>query len=274
MTLTVGHIAYANCVPFFHYLRECGFDGRIVAGVPAELNRLLDEGEIDLSPSSSFEYARNAGDYLLLPGHSISACGPVQSVLLFASQPLERLGAAPLYLTPESATSVNLLRVLLAEYLGIDPACCRPAARPVEELAAAGESVLVIGDRALRLAAELAGRAHIHDLGALWQRFTGLPFVFALWIVREAAAAHQPQALRRLQQQLGESRRRAFADLDSLAAHSPESRWMGAAALVAYWRCMSYELTPEHLAGLNLYYQLCARHGLLSAAPALRFFGA
>ena len=77
MTLTVGHIAYANCVPFFHYLRASGFDGRIVAGVPSELNRMLAAGAIDLAPSSSFEYGRNWRNYLLLPGHSISSCGLV-----------------------------------------------------------------------------------------------------------------------------------------------------------------------------------------------------
>lgn len=84
MSLTVGHITYANCVPFFRHLQDSGFCGRIVQGVPAQLNALLAAGQIDLSPSSSFEYARNWRDYLLLPDLSISASGPVKSVLLFS----------------------------------------------------------------------------------------------------------------------------------------------------------------------------------------------
>lgn len=272
MALRIGHIAYANCVPFFHYLRQCGFSGEIRSGVPAELNSLLAAGEIDLAPSSSFEYGRNAGEYLLLPGHSISSCGPVQSVLLFSSLPLDALGSAPIDLTSESATSINLLKVLLGEFLGQDPHCCRPAAQPAEEIAARGGSVLMIGDRALRTAQLLRGQTPIYDLGELWWRFTGLPFVFALWIVRAASAKKQAPALRLLQQQLAQARQQAFADLPLVASQTPEGQWMGETALVDYWRCMSYDLTPQHQAGLQLYFAFCVKHGLLKEEPLLRFF--
>ena len=272
MALRIGHIAYANCVPFFHYLRQCGFSGEIRSGVPAELNGLLAAGEIDLAPSSSFEYGRNAAAYLLLPGHSISSCGPVQSVLLFSPLPLAELGSAPIDLTSESATSVNLLKVLLGEFLRVDPGCCRPALQPAEEIAAQGGSVLMIGDRALRAARQLRGKMQIYDLGELWWRFTGLPFVFALWIVRAACAETQAPALRELQRQLMLSRQQAFADLPLVAAQTPERQWMGEAALVDYWRVMSYDLTPQHQAGLQRYFSLCVQHGLLKEEPALRFF--
>lgn len=272
MTLRIGHIAYANCVPFFHYLRQCGFNGEIRSGVPAELNALLAAGEIDLAPSSSFEYGRNADAYLLLPGHSISSCGPVQSVLLFSPLPLAVLGSAPIDLTSESATSVNLLKVLLGEFLGKDPCCCRPATQPAEEIAAQGGSVLMIGDRALRVDHQLRGKTNIYDIGELWWRFTGLPFVFALWIVRAAIADEEAPALRLLQQQLAQSRQQAFADLSLVAAQTPERQWMGEAALVDYWRTMSYDLTRQHQAGLQLYFALCVRHGLLKEEPVLRFF--
>ena len=270
--MSAGEATNANCVPFFHYLRQCGFAGEIRSGVPAELNALLAAGEIDLSPSSSFEYGRNTGDYLLLPGHSISSCGPVQSVLLFSPLPLEELGSLPIDLTSESATSINLLKLLLAEFLGKDPRCCRPAAQAAEEIAAQGGSVLMIGDRALRTAQQLRGRTQIYDLGELWWRFTGLPFVFALWIVRAVSAAEQAPALRDLQQQLALSRQQALADLPLVAAQTPERQWMGEGALVDYWRCMSYDLTPQHQEGLQRYFALCVKHGLLKEEPALRFF--
>ena len=96
MSLTVGQITYANCAPFFNYLQESGFNGNVVRGVPAELNRLLAAGQLDICPSSSIEYARNASNYLLLPGHSISSIGPVQSVLLFTDIPMASLGVCPL----------------------------------------------------------------------------------------------------------------------------------------------------------------------------------
>lgn len=272
MSLRIGHIAYANCVPFFHYLRHSGFKGEIHSGVPSELNRLLASGEIDLAPSSSYEYGRNAGDYLLLPGHSISSSGPVQSVLLFSTLPLEEIGNAPIDLSHESATSINLLKILLAEFLRVDPCCCRPATHSVEEIAGQGGNVLMIGDRALRSASRLQGQTQIYDLGDLWWRFTGLPFVFALWIVRVAVADAQAPALREFQQQLSASRQLAFADLHRLAAQTPEKFWMGESALVDYWLAMSYDLSPQHQQGLQLYFSLCVKYGLLSHEPKLHFF--
>jgi chorismate dehydratase len=271
MTLVVGHITYANCVPFFHHLAGCGFAGRIVPGVPAELNRLLAAGAIDVSPSSSFEYGCHWRDYLLLPDLSISARGPVQSVLLLSHRPLEALEEAEIALTGESATSVNLLRILLREFHGLQGVSFAVPGEPVEALVAAGRPALLIGDRALRAAR--AGLApYRYDLGELWQRHTGLPFVFALWIVRREAAVGKRTELLALQRQLSAARRLAFADLEALAAASPERAWLGEQGLVDYWRCMSYELGAEQLAGLRRFFELSVSHGLLSELPELHFF--
>ena len=94
MTLRIGRIAYLNVAPYFHYLREEGFTGEVVAGVPSALNAMLAEGSIDACPSSSYEYGLHAADYYLLPGHSISSIGPVHSVLLFTPGPLQALSGA------------------------------------------------------------------------------------------------------------------------------------------------------------------------------------
>lgn len=270
MTLRVGQIAYANCAPFFHHLRACGFREEIVSGVPADLNRLLASGGIDLSPSSSFEYARSWRDYLLLPDLSISSYGPVRSVCLFAAQPPEEL-RGEIVVTAESATSVNLLQVLLKEYLGNPEVTLVPESGPVEAVIARGSAALLIGDRALRAAQKPPAGCGVYDLGELWWQATGLPFVFALWIVRRAAAEREPAALRQVQQQLGCALDRALADLPALAAEAPESGWMGEAALITYWRCMSYSLDAEQRAGLELFFRLCQRHGLLAEAPELHF---
>jgi chorismate dehydratase len=270
MTLTVGHITYANCVPFFHYLAEAGFSGRIVEGVPAELNRLLASGAIDVSPSSSFEYACRWQDYLLLPGHSISSCGPVRSVLLFAARSIDELEGAEIALTGESATSVNLLRILLGEFYGFRKVTYRIPERPVEALIAEGSPALLIGDRALRAA--LGASGYVYDLGELWYRFTGLPFVFALWILRREASQAKRQEVAALQQQLTAARARAFASLEAVAATTPERQWMGEAGLIAYWRCMSYELDERHLAGLRHFFTLAVKHRLLPLQPEIHFF--
>lgn len=272
MTLTVGHIAYANCVPFFHYLSDSGFSGRILSGVPAELNRLLAEGGVDISPSSSFEYGRNWRNYLLLPGHSISTFGPVKSVLFFSPLALEDLDGTEIALTGESATSVNLIKVLLQEFLGFNRITYHVPQRPVEEILAEGGSGLLIGDRALKASQKRDVPYRIYDLGELWNRYTGLPFVFALWILRKEAAAAKPAEFAALRDQLAESRQRAFFSLDTLAAQTPERSWMSEEALIDYWQCMSYDLTDRHRQGLELYFRLLVKHGLLPDMPEINFF--
>ncbi|MCM2265772.1 MAG: menaquinone biosynthesis protein [Desulfuromonadales bacterium] len=272
MSLTVGRISYVNTIPFFHHLVQTGFSECAADGVPAELNARLAAGSIDLSPSSSFEYARNWRDYLLLPGLSISSRGPVRSVLLFSRLPLDAVAREEIALTAESATSVNLLQVLLKEFCDAKEMICSVPGVPVEEIVAAGGSALLIGDRALRTAGSVPRGMMTYDLGELWYRFTGLPFVFALWIVRRRAFDEYPQAIRKFSSQLQQSLSLAFADLAGMAAAVAPGAPLTAAELVSYWRdSMSYDLTAEHLAGLRLFYSLCCKHGLLMEEPEIRF---
>lgn len=272
MGLIVGHIPYINCAPFFHFLRAAGFAGEIRRGVPSELNRRLAAGSVDVSPSSSFEYGRNWRQYLLLPGHSISSRGAVRSVLLFSGRPLEDLEGKEIVLTGESATSVNLLEIMLREFFGFSTVRCRVPAQPAEEVVAAGGTALLIGDRALQMALVDHSDLHVYDLGELWARFTGLPFVFALWILRREAAAKKRREVADLLFQLDRSRSQAFASLPALAAQTAERAWMGEAGLVDYWNCMSYDLEEDHLEGLRLFFSLCLKYGLLEEEPQIRFF--
>jgi chorismate dehydratase len=271
MKLAVGRITYANCAPFFHFLRDVGFAGEIIDGVPAQLNQLLASGAIDISPSSSFEYAVHWRDYLLLPGHSISSIGPVSSVLLFSPADLSALDGVEIALTGESATSINLLKILLRELAGCRNVTCAISQVPGEEVIAQGGSALLIGDRALRAARQLPAGMRIYDLGALWYQLTGLPFVFALWIVRRDVAAGKVVALSDFVQQLQESRHKAFADLSKLAQAAPEKDWYGEDALQGYWHRMSYDLEPMHLQGLGVFFELCVKHQLLPEMPEIHF---
>ncbi|MFO7982082.1 MAG: menaquinone biosynthesis protein [Desulfuromonadales bacterium] len=271
MPLSIGHISYLNCVPFFHYLRDVGFDGEIVPGVPSQLNEMLATGGIDVSPSSSFEYGRNWRRYMLLPRVSISSFGAVRSVLLFSNVPIEELEGTSIALTGESATSVHLVQVLLREFLGYERIDCRVPSQPMEEVIANGGTALLIGDRALREARQSRSR-YVYDLGSLWQDFTGLPFVFALWIIREEVALRQKDDLKRLENQLEASRSRAFADLGMVADEVPERHWMARTDLVDYWRSMSYDFTEDHRQGLLLYFRLLVKYGFLPEVPDLRFF--
>src|SRR5436309_15132939 len=84
-----------------------------VQGVPTDLNRRLLDGEIDIAPISSIEYARNADRLRLLPRLCVGSEGAVDSIQLVSRVPLEQVRTVGV--TPESATSVALTKILLPE---------------------------------------------------------------------------------------------------------------------------------------------------------------
>ena len=271
MTLNVGHIEYANCTPIFSAL-SAHFDCsgyRFVDGVPARLNALLRSGELDLSPSSSIEYAQAHEEYCLLPELSISAIGPVKSVLLFSRVPIEELDGSTVGLSAESDTSVNLLKVLLSRKYGFRNDFERTSL-PLAQAMTHYPALLLIGDAALKGAAA-PGACRVYDLGELWHDFTGLPFVFALWIARREAARDKGAELAALGRDLVAAKKLAYDSYAEIAATCSERAWLGTAELVDYWQTISYELTPAHLKGARCFFRHAFEMGLIPAQPELLF---
>ncbi len=152
--IRLGRIGYVNMAPVFFRLDA---DVEEVVGVPTELNGRLLAGEIDLAPISSIEYARNADRLRILPRLCVSSEGAVDSIQLVSKLPLAEVRT--IAVTPESATSVVLTKVLLPEAEHV----------PLEE---EGDAKLLIGDAALKSAFE-DPTPHF-DLGRLWLERTGV----------------------------------------------------------------------------------------------------
>ena len=268
--LKIGKIEYANCTPLFHVLQEqfpCT-EYQFITGVPAELNKLLLAGEIDVCPSSSIEYAYHPERYTILPQLSISSLGAVASVLLFSKVPVEMLDGCKIKLSSESATSVNLLKILLGQRFGCS--CIYEVARPGDSVPD-GESsaILLIGDSALRASLEKSD-LYVYDLGEMWYSWTGLPFVFALWFCRNEIA--EEMELKDLARKLIRAKELVPSYLEQIAKHAKEVGWMGYDRLLAYWRDnISYQLDESAKAGLMLYYAKCFDGGLIAAVPSLNF---
>ena len=155
---------------------------RSIEGIPTELNRLLREGSIDVSPSSSIEYAMNPGRYRLLPGLSITSRKEVMSIILQSRVPIEGLDGKTVALTTASATSVVLLRIILELRYGVRPDYThfdQGVDRTLSERPMPCCSSATWRSRR----AQLPTIRILYDLGELWHQLTGLPFVFALWQV-------------------------------------------------------------------------------------------
>lgn len=272
MTLRIGQIDYANCVPIFTALKN-NFDCsnyRFVRGVPAELNRKLSSGDIDVSPSSSFEYGKSSERYCILPDLSISSVGPVRSVLLFSRLPIEQLNGQRVGLTAESDTSVNLLKIILKKFYGFDNAFER-SALPLRQALTDYAAMLLIGDTALKEAMQCRD-LYVYDLGELWHSLTGLPFVFALWIVRREVAEEKGGEIRAFCADLRGAKGLASRSFGQIAAACQETSWMSEKALIDYWRTISYELTPLHVEGVMTFFRYATDLRILEKMPELRIF--
>ncbi len=269
--LRVGKIPYANVYPIYHALETLVPAGnmRVVAGHPADLNRKLRAGRLDVSPSSSIEYAKHPDRYLLCPDIAIAARAKVMSVLLLSDAPVGSLSDEPIAVTGASDTSVVLLEILLREFSGRRNRLVRTDLAPRDALRR-HPAFLAIGDQAIR--ASLSGAARrVTDLGAWWRRETGTPFVFALWIATRAAARDRGGSLRQFARSLLSAKHAAREEMDrpgnGFLAGPP---WIPRRFLREYWRNLSYDLGPEQ-EGLRLFFRLAAKIGRIPAAPPLRF---
>ncbi|HMK44473.1 MAG TPA: menaquinone biosynthesis protein [Dissulfurispiraceae bacterium] len=254
--LRIGKISYANIFPIF-YLIERKFDCsryEFVEAVPSELNRMLQCGEVDISPSSSVEYLRNPDQYSFMPGVSISSRGAVGSVFLFSRIPIDRMSGKSIAVTKQSATSVVLLEVLLrlAGNIGVTMV---PSDRETLE---SSDAFLLIGDDALLHATRIDGSYFVYDLGDIWDRRTGLPFVFALWIYRRNLPEdpHLGEIFRQFADDVLRAKKESLLMLPEVAVASPLAGKLSHDELLAYWKKIDYELDNEHLRGLQRFRDL------------------
>src|SRR5438876_3483958 len=233
--------------PVFHRL---GAEVDETQGVPTDLNARLLAGELDLAPISSIEYARNAERLRILPRLCVSSEGAVDSIQLVSRLPLEHVRTVAV--TPESATSVVLTKVLLpeAEHVSFG-----------EE----ADATLLIGDAALKSAFE--DPTPHHDLGRLWLERTGLPMVFAVW----AAPEPVPAGIAALEDALVASVRLARAEPENLAFEASQRYGYPAGFLARYFEKLRYRFGPRARAGLYTFLELARDAGLLETVPELRF---
>jgi chorismate dehydratase len=245
--IRLGRISYVNMAPVFYRLAA---DVEEIQGVPTELNRRLIAGEVDLAPISSIEYARHADGLRILPRLCVSSEGAVDSIQLVSRIPLERVRTVAV--TPESATSVVLTKVLLPDAEHV----------PLGEEA---EAKLLIGDAALKSAFE--DPTPHYDLGRLWLERTGLPMVFAVWATPDPPATGTAA----LEEALVESVRLARAEPEQLAYEASERYGYPPGFLARYFEKLRYRFGPRERAGLYTFLEMAHEAGELDSVPELRF---
>ena len=255
-TATVAaRIPYANAAPFYALWSEAPFAVRNLT--PRDLGREAEAGGVDLGLMATGDVLRLRDRFELLAPMGVAARGAVQSVLLFSRRPAHALGDAILSVTPETSTSIRLLKLLLQVRRGL------PNVRFVRGLEPAqSDGLLLIGDQAMRTRNRPPeGFVHTLDLGADWLEWTGLPFVYAAWVVRTSL---DPVLKAELRAFLEASLAAGLASLSEIARQETGPGW-SAAEMEGYLRRFHYRFGPEDLQGLDRFAALLAEHSLLAS---------
>ena len=248
----IGAVNYLNTKPLIHDLETLAPGAELVLDVPSRLADLL----------ADIEYFR-VGSYSIVPNIAIASRGPVLSVTLFSRVPWVNIRTVAL--DEGSRTSATLCQILLRKRYGVAPkVIALPMDRTAEEMDA--DAVLLIGDRAMR--ACLPGFAHAFDLGQEWFDWTGLPFVYAFWAVREGAD------LGGVEKSLIESKRRGCAHIGQIAQREAPRLGLDAGFCRRYLaNIIHFDLGPREQAGLHHYYMLACEAGLARRGVNLEFYG-
>lgn len=254
LMMRIGCVKYLNARPLIN-----GWPGEVEFDHPSALCQRLANGELDVALVSSFEFLRNP-IYQIVDDISISSDGPVYSVIISYRGDLSSI--EEIELDPASKTSVNLLRCLLAE-LGLNARLIhgKPAG---DSLPSTSGAQLLIGDQAIQFRQKYADEFQIWDLGEQWKTLVGLPFVYALWLIRPEISNAKAIAER-----LRKLRDENLAGLDDLIAKSlvdggEQASWNMTEFLSSYYReHIRFRFAERERQGLQHFATLCVKHGLL-----------
>jgi chorismate dehydratase len=185
--LRIGCVQYLNSRPLIHCLRPPSGTGsrgqEVYLAHPGALAARLREGVLDAALVPVFEVLRSPERYKVVRGVAIASEGPVYSVYVAHTESLDRLEAV--LADPASLTSVHLFQILAAGSLRRSLPLLDPGAEPRDGARSQFRGRLLIGNQAIdfRLRNEPEG-CRFWDLGEAWTEWTGLPFVYAVWVLR------------------------------------------------------------------------------------------
>ncbi len=249
--LRVGCVKYLNAQPLIY-----GYDGPVRLDHPSGLARDIAAGKLDAALVPIFE-ALGSKHYILVDGAAIASDGPVYSVFLAYRGEVKDITSV--VLDPASLTSVNLLRVLLAEFHGI-----KPGFRDEKTCGSEPGARLLIGNQAIEFRSKAPADYRYMDLGEEWNRCTGLPFVYAMWLLRPDL----PEVCA-IAREFRELKKEGVEHIPKIVAgHSESTAEFRHRYLTQHIR---FDFGPRERAGVERFRELLLAHGLVSRGAPLEF---
>lgn len=272
----IGMVNYINTASIYEIWRDNVNNPNwiVTEEPPSTLNYLLANDKLDLGLVSSYEYAVHPEKYRILQDLSISATGPVGSVFLFSQNDPQELDKRLVLLTGQSETSIALVKIVLEEFYAIQPQYMIGDILDPKSYKQDVGAVLAIGDDALRLREEKKYPVEL-DLADIWNKKTGLPFVFAVFAVREELIAKRPEVLTEIWKTLLFCREKGRENLHEISEKVAPRIPMDVENCYNYLLKIEHNLDSNHIQALKTFFQYLIQRGEVpdNALP-IKFFPA
>ncbi|MCM8531387.1 MAG: menaquinone biosynthesis protein [Lentisphaeraceae bacterium] len=269
--LKIGFISYLNAYPYFFPFQNLTDEEKqgweLIVDRPGELNRMVREGELDVSFVSFMEYATNPDKYLMVPGIGLSSKGYVDSVKLLSQVPMEELNNSDIQVTSASATSVAVMEILLHE-VGVTSYDC--VQYDVKKGIPESKAALTIGDEALT---EKSDYKYTYDLGEMWQQKFSRNIVFASCIINRDAVEWKQSELNSLIHFLQQAPEKSYEDWTKLEsaclAQYPQIK-----EPMQYLDRLQFTMSETELSDLDFFLKKAYECGLLPQRVIPKYFEA
>lgn len=239
--IRVASVSYLNAKPMLYGIRHHSIINEIelIEDYPSKIAQMLIDDQVDvgLIPVAA---TLKLKEWHLVGDYCIGSEGAVASVCIFSEVPIEQVETV--LLDYQSRTSVNLARVLLKEYWKRDVQLVDASGEDYRSQIGGTTAGVVIGDRALQ---QRLHSRYIYDLGEAWKVHTGLPFVFAAWIANKKLSED-------FESRFNIANRQGLMQIDEVVRAHPYPVYD---LRQYYTRCISYDLTEEKRAGMQLFLQ-------------------
>ena len=266
----IGEISYINCEIFNYPLEKLLFKKDVfsstaanlsislVKGTPNELNSLLRNGELDLAPISAYAYLSMKTNCDLIKRSSISSFGAVKSVLFFSELSFldlknleEEDKSVEIFISEESASSVALLKILLAEkyHFKIN----KIKFTKFSDTGLGLKNKLLIGDKALKQ--DKNSYKYVYDLGLEWFELSdGLPMVFGVWVLRKQEKLEHNKIKNFAEDLIISAKTMGLnEDFNEILKKVELEKQINKGDLLNYYKSLNYDFNGDHQRGLNLY---------------------
>jgi chorismate dehydratase len=209
-------------------------------------------------------------EIVVRPDLAVGTDGPVLSVVLVSTRPVEELDGAHVALGSTSRTSVLLAQMLLAQRYQAKTSF-ETTPPDLGAMLRVADAAALIGDPALRATYEAPGLGlHVLDLGAAWREWTGLPMVFAVWAARRDYAEAHPESVAAVQRSFRASLSESLQRVDEVAERAARFEPFDAATLATYFRTLDFRLGERQLQGVAEFARRAAVLGAVPEGTALR----